>query len=203
MKTTESELPSLEKKEVQRVGLLSMLLVVVLGLSANAAVIYNPCDNLDNLSAPGFAPGDFGIKPTGGPDASPCFFFVSRSNNNHLASWNFPDVTVNPGDTFTFDIQNIIALGTAHVDVRYIVDNGLGGDTTLAATSRLTLSTNDWVHVSCNMPLTPKLLKRIDFSVVENTKVIDLDNLTITTIPEPASLALLGLAAIALLRRRR
>ena len=154
------------------------LVAVVLVVSMFAkADIYNPCNNLDELSTTGYAAGDWGIDATGGPDGSACFFFVPRPANSHVASWNFADVTFNPGDTFTFDIKNIIGLGVANVDVRYIVDDGSGGDTVLAATSRITLSTDNWVHITCNSPTSSKLLKRIDFVTLENTKVIDIDNL--------------------------
>ena len=138
---------------------------------------HNPCSIREELSAPGFAADDVGITLAGGPDGSNCFFFTPRSTNSHTASWNFNDVTVYPGDTFTFDIKNTIALGTAHVDVRYIVDDGSGGETIIGIISGITLSTNDWVHITLNMPTTSKLLKRIDWSVTENTKVIELDNL--------------------------
>ena len=188
---------------MKKISLLSMLLVVVLlGVSANATIIYNPCSSLDELSAPGFAAGDVGIEPAGGPDGSAFFFFVTRATNTHTASWNFADVTFKPGDTFSFDIQNIAVLGVANVDVRYILDNGTGGDIVIGAASRLTLSTSDWVHVTCNTPSYEYALKRIDFSVVENTKIIDIDNLTLTTIPEPATMSILALGGL-LLRKKR
>ena len=157
--------------------LVAIVLVVSMFASAD---IYNYCNNLDEFSTTGYAAGDWGIHTPAvplTPDGGTSFFFVPRPTNNHVASWNFADVTFNPGDTFTFDIKNTISLNTANVAVRYIVDDGSGGDTILAAASLVTLSTNDWVHVTCNTPTTTKLLKRIDWAVTENTKIIDLDNL--------------------------
>lgn len=187
---------------MRKISLVSVLLVLVAGLSANATIINNPCDSLSEFSTTGFAAGDWGKEATGGPDGSAFWFFVTRANNNHTASWNFADVTFKPGDTFSFDIRNIVALGVANVDVRYIVDNGSGGDQVIGATSRINLSTNNWVHVTCNTPAFQYNLKRIDFSVVENTKIIDLDNLTITTVPEPATMSILALGGL-LLRKKR
>ena len=184
---------------MRKISLVAVLLVLVAGLSANAAVIYNPCSNLSGFSTTGYAATDWGMDATGGPGGSSCWFFVTRANNNHTASWDFADISFKPGDSFSFDIQNIVALGVANVDVRYIIDNGSGGDQVVGAAPRVNLATNNWVHVSCNTASFPYTLKRIDFSVVENTKVINLDNLSI--VPEPATMSLLALGGL-LLRKR-
>ena len=190
---------------MKKVSLLSMLLIVALGVSANAGVIYNPCNTTDGLVYNPVNPtGDFGIHATGGPDGSSSVYFVPRDTGGHSLTWDYADTLMKPGDTISFDIKNVLALEGAHLSVWTWYNDGAGESIFCPANVDYAwLGTNDWQHFTITVPAGLELVvTRTQFVITESTKVLDLDNLTLTTVPEPATMALLGLGGL-LLRKKK
>lgn len=140
---------------------------------------HNPCTSLDEFTYGAFAEGDIGVHPTAGPDGSSSVYWVPRDAGPHAITWDFTDVTVNPGDTFNFDIKNVLALEPATLTVWMWLDNGSGGENPVPycppQADSVVLNTNNWVHFAATMP--SGKVRRITFTINENTKVLDIDNL--------------------------
>jgi len=188
---------------MKRIGLMAMLVACALPLRAD--IIFNPGDSLDEFSAAGFAAGDFTVTADGGGASGlagdTAVQFVTRTTNSHTMQWNQVDgAVVSAADTLTLDIRNVVALGTATLSVNVYYD-GVG---TPHAGYNGTLLTDNFESIVVSMPTGgTHTLDRIDFAVLENVKIIQVDNLTLTTVPEPASLALVGLGGLAMLPRRK
>lgn len=169
--------------------------------SVNAAVITSTGDSFADFSVTaGWASGDYGVSANNGLTGAGdnAIFFVPRTTNDHVLTWNV-SAPLSSADSLTFDVRNLLALGTANLTVRIYYDGG-----SIYSPTYL-LSTNNYEnHVTTPLPGN-HTIDKIAFVVTENTKVVYLDNLSLnyTPVPEPASFGVLGLGSLAMLRRRR
>ncbi len=193
---------------------MAMVILMAACVAPLQAEIFNPGESLDGFSAAGFASGDFivtsGIGPNGigasGITGDTAVQFVPRADNSHTMAWNEVDgAVVDAFDTLTLDVRSLL-LGnsTLMVDVYYdelsTPHVGYTGVILSAAGSE------PYTNIIVTMPSGGNhTLDRIDFSAPENTKIIQLDNLTLTTVPEPTACFLLGIGLVTLLAgvRRR
>lgn len=191
-----------------KMGLMSAV-ASVCAVSVQAGVIFNPGDSFDDFSVDAsFAPGDAGVaedKGASGLAGDNAIQFVPRTNNNHILSWDVSGAVVDAADTLTLDVRNVLALGVATLTVRVYYD-GLATphSPVIPELTGNQLLTDAYQSITVSMPGGGNhTLDRIDFSITENTKVVTVDNLTLSTVPEPGSMALAGLGALAFVMRRK
>ena len=111
--------------------------------------------------------------------------------------------TVNAGDAFTleFDVAKGLLGGSGGAGT--LTASILVGGTPIAtgATFATTVAAGAWDHKTLTGTATSTGALSISFAPGTNSPW--LDNVTMTVVPEPASLGLLSLAGLAMLRRRR
>ncbi len=189
---------------------MAILMTAYVG-TAQAGVVFNPGDSFDDFTVgPTWtAPGDYGVEPDQGPTGTgdSVIFFVPRNTNDHTITWDVAGVMVDNGDTLKLDVRNVLGLGVATLTVRVYYD-GLPTphSPVIPELTGNQLLTDDYENITVPMPGGDvHELDKIVFLITENTKVVYLDNLTLTTfdVPEPGSLSLAGLGAATILLKRR
>lgn len=157
----------------------------MLGMAASlpAAVIFNSGDSFEGFSVRDFVPRDFGVQLDEGPEKENphtndnAIFFTPRPDNNHTLTWNVSAV-VEPTDTLTFDVRNVVALGPVTLTVRVYYDGLAKPHEGLV---NHPLKDDSYQRVTVTMPPKGKhRVNRIEFYIAENTKVVFVDNLTLT-----------------------
>lgn len=174
-------------KPLRTIGLMGILVGSAVA-SLSAAVVFNPCDSMTGFSvAPSFNPPDYGVQADGGLEGSSPLtvdngiFFTPRADNDHALSWNISAV-VTPADTLTVDVRNVLILGAATLSVNVYYD-GLAKPYVGLKDFKLD---DDLFHsIKVTMPGGgTHRINRIEFVVAENTKVVLIDNLTLTVVPQ-------------------
>lgn len=170
-----------------RVGMIGSLLVLAAyAAPARAAVVFEPADSFANFSMESTVPPtDRGVRANTGPagDGDNAVFFTSRATNSHTLTWNIKAV-VSATDTLKFDVRNARALGTAKLTVRVYYD-GLATphSPALQGLTDNVLADDLYHAVTVTMPGgANRAIDRIEFVITENTKVLYLDNLTLTAV---------------------
>lgn len=187
---------------MKKVNVLVVLLVMVLGLSANATVLYNDCSSMDDFVV--YAPDQGGIETNSqwsGTDSDSAYLFTV-AGGWHEIDWFLPETFhLSPGDEgFSFDIRNDMGLGTATFTLWVFHSGGVW-----TPINNYVLGTNDWEHIVVPAPLNTGIdIQSMAFLVAENSKYLYLDNLTLTnSVPEPATMALLLAGGLMFFRRKK
>ena len=146
--------------------------------------------------------------PTGYPDASTVFFAAGAGNRNNTHAYyaGFGGVTAPPAQTLLYPSQTgTTAAGTIGWSWHNFLVDVSGGFATWSVDglpiARVDLST-------VTLGGSNILFNYFDINATSTTdqnrlNFVVYDNVTVTPVPEPATLAALGLGAAALLRRRR
>lgn len=150
--------------------------------------------------------GDFTGIPSGGADAG---FGAIYGYNNMDWGWrteNDRQITFLANDTTSADTISNHTAGNGqwfHATIEFDFSNGFGAGATVGTTTTITKTGMTTNVVTDSFTLTSANTFYMDFSVNEAGTSTRMDNLVITTVPEPSAALLGGLGLLGLLRRRR